>query len=118
MTDEQIIKALGCLLCGNVGQVCKGCVNLPFKGAEIKVEDFHSLIQRQKAEIERLTERLEREAKCKYDLCGQIADLKEQLKTARADAVREFAERLLSDVVTFGDIERVLREMKEGENGK
>ena len=45
----------------------------------------------------------------------EIDLLKKLLKTARADAVREFAERLLSGVVHFCDIERVVKEMTEGE---
>lgn len=69
------------------------------------------------AEIERLTKRLEKEAKCQYDLCGQIVDLKAEIerlnndlaisrketkrymtshKQTRADAITEFAERLKS----------------------
>lgn len=73
------------------------------------------------AEIESLTKRLEKEAKCQYDLCGQIVDLKSEIvsltaqiehcdacdriglthsehivciKQARAEAIDEFSERL------------------------
>jgi hypothetical protein len=75
------------------------------------------------AEIERLTERLEREAKCQYALCGQIVDLKEQLAIARAEAVREFAERLNKmKVKIFGEyliyadnVDVIAEKMTEGE---
>ena len=124
MTDEQIIKAWHC--CEN-GVSCREC---PYDGEDNCVVWLHSdverLMQRQKAEIERLTERLEREAKFQYDLCGQIVDLKEPLKTARADAVREVIsyidEKRISYQRNFGTIDGVRklldhtkREMMEGE---
>ena len=92
MTDEQIEKGLECLA-SEKDVLCAGCEYRHFNGYtchRANAKDALDLIQRQKAEVAVLTE---------------------QLKSARADAVREFAKRLLSDVVTFGDIERVLREM-------
>ena len=55
-----------------------------------------------RAEIERLEERLKREAKCQYDLCGQIVDLKYMLPIARAEAVKEFAARLKDAPIKMG----------------
>lgn len=119
MTDEQIIKALECCMADS-GYTCKDC---PCCDAVcVDIYEVLALIKRQKAEIERLTERLEREAKCQYALCGKIVDLQEQLKAARADAVREFAERVKAhtrhlfsgvDVANIVD-DLVKREMTEG----
>lgn len=96
MTDEQIIKGVECCADQSKRKACQEC---PYNTKGLNcvryiLVDAFSLIQRQKAEIERMTE---------------------QLKTARADVVREFADRLLSGVVRFCDIERVVREMTEGE---
>ena len=100
MTDEQIIKAFKCCIDGKCGSCpfLDGCHRNPFE-ISLAVYDL-KLLKAQKAEIERLTE---------------------QLKTARADAVREFAERLKAmhingrTFVTFDDVDYVLREMTEGE---
>ena len=71
MTDDQVIKGWKCCV---GGLSCEGC---PYVGEEhcgnVLFNDTDALLQRQRAEIDRLTE---------------------QLKTARADAVREFAESL------------------------
>ena len=135
MTDEQIIKGLEC--CHTHEGYCTEC---PYLGLEFCIltlnNDISCMMQRQKSEIERLTltfagvmhfvdkwldgeeldkDEVTRAATMREKTLSIVEGLQAQLKTARADAVREFAERLLSDVVTFGDIERVLREMTEGE---
>ena len=143
MTDEQIEKGLGC--CGNSGRWgCKGCpydhtdANC-FDGLML---DALSLIRRQKAEIERLSvenerlkaenERLTIENEDLLGKCGELGArimiLKAQLSTARADAVMDVIRRVLGEaitikdhrgklgsVVTAKDIERIAKEMTEGE---
>lgn len=98
MTEEQIVKALECCV---FKAKCEEC---PYEARCWDLsKDAAAIIKRQKAEIERLTE---------------------QLNTARADAVREFAVRIkahthhLFSGVDVGIIvdELVAQEMTEGEN--
>ena len=104
MNDNDIIKALEC--CGNQMYSCTD------KRCKAKtLGEAHDLINRQKAEIERLTKRLEEE---KHALFEQQAytvklqaendefreiiftDRSEAIKTLKAEAIKEFAERLKS----------------------
>lgn len=110
-TDEEIVKALEC--CNDNG----GCDNCPFDGAVYEdeppcVDKLHEaicdLINRQKAEIEKLHEvnadlneslRLAAEAnkdmKIELDaMRGAAKSLKIHYENARAEAIKEFAERL------------------------
>lgn len=48
-----------------------------------KRHDAEEKVKELTAENERLRERLDREAKCQYDLCGQIVDLKEENKVRK-----------------------------------
>ena len=142
MTDEQIVKALE--RCGNIG-LCRDC---PYDHFNSKrglgchnnlMLDALDLIKRQQAEIEEL-----KKVGNKIDSLGLVAtliDQRERLARAknewerkvRAEAVREFAERLtdricesieksmdnpngadyfITDVYT--DIDNLAREMTEG----
>ena len=93
MTDNEIIKALEC--CGNiVDSTCKGCVYHETYNASCVVRlmrDALYLINRQKAEIERL----QKEKAKIHKLIPKM------IKEAKSEAVKEFAERLKkSDVNT------------------
>ena len=50
------------------------------------------------AEIERLEEKVKKLGKEQYDLCSQIVNLKYDVKYAKAEAIKEFAERLMDEV--------------------
>lgn len=146
MTDNDIIKALEC--CGVKGS-CTGCYFNTHKAedicARIVIQKALDLINRQKAEIERLQ-------KAKYiystvDYCAEDLDkaLKEievyknnleamaktmhnSAKFTRAEAITEFAERLTIHFGTYTDkdylrvldmvrlIDQIAKEMKEGVN--
>jgi hypothetical protein len=77
VTDNEIIKALECCLCDE----CEDC---PHDEEIACVENLHQeaidLINRQKANAEGLT--------------NAVKFLNEQLSSAKAEAVKEFAERL------------------------
>lgn len=149
MTDEQVIKALECLA-SEKDVLCAGCEYRHFNGYtchKANAKDALTVIQRQKGEIERLenfftdvrlrqqeatmrvlsdrvlnlTERIKQQNE-------QIAELVDDLETARADAVRVFAERIKAHTkhlfnwydVRWCDIsnivdELVARETTEGE---
>ena len=85
MTDNEIIKALkGC----GCTPSCKWC---PYYGIEKcyirRNKDFDDLINRQKAEIERLNKEVDRLSQCVLYHDGQITD-----------AIKEFAERLQENI--------------------
>jgi hypothetical protein len=48
-------------------------------------------------ENERLNERLDREAKCQYDLATKIVNLRDDVKYIKAETVRKMQKRLTSD---------------------
>ncbi len=82
MNDNDIIKALEyCVECGNCATCMykSNCIDLP--------QDILNLVVRQKAEIERL--------KLTYSLkIGEVQEhYRNQIGRARAEAIKEFAER-------------------------
>lgn len=94
MTDEQIIKALECCADQSNSKACQEC---PYNTKALNcvryiVVDALALIQRQKAEIERLTN----DNEDLFGKCGEfgarITMLKAQLATARAEIERLKAE--------------------------
>ena len=106
MTDNDIIKALEC--CYNIKENCDKCP-CGFSSAEpacydkIK-KDALDLINRQKAEIERLTVPQEL---IDDDFCGVVCEFAEELiEKAKAEAVKEFAEKVKKycvDIIVFDD---------------
>ena len=90
MTDNEIIKALECCTKGTTSDVCDDC---PLRTTDICTEEENGvlklaldLINSQKAEIEAL-------------IAGQET-LQRYISTAKAEAVKEFAERLCKDRVS------------------
>lgn len=86
-TDEEIVKALECCLCDN--SECLQCRNKEFCRAdcdEIATKTIE-LIKHYRAEIEKL--------KKEVNLVSiQFQDLQERIDNAKAEACKEFAERL------------------------
>ena len=97
MTDNEIIKALEDLKkCNNNEIDCGNCILskfFPLCPEEIG-ELALDLINRQKEEIERLYKNLETETNHITRLENQIERLLPRLKTAKAEAYKEFAKRL------------------------
>ncbi len=60
-----------------------------------------NLIDRQKAEIERLQERVSNSKHALFEQQDYTAKLQNQIKTARVEAVKEFAERLKEDIINI-----------------
>lgn len=102
-TDEEVIKALE--LCFAPVGTSKSCKKCPFhKIVLCKIERDRAaldLLHRQKAEIERLT------IDMNAARLGMIAE-HERLKTARTEAIKEFAEWLEA-------LEEVVTSLKDGE---
>lgn len=92
MTDAEVIKALEC--CANNGD-CKECAINPHKGnygycTSIAIKSALDLINRQKAEIERLSDHF-----------------REVTKKIKTEAIKEFAERLENKLANNTDISAV-----------
>ena len=117
MTDKEIIKALECCVdwCGNVS-----CWDCPLKNTGCihfdKLKETLDLINRQQAEIERLT--AERDAMHQDVIAAE--EYAWQCKTAKAEAYKEFADRLKENsiatfswngVVLVEEIDNLLKEM-------
>ena len=104
MTDNEIIKAYGC--CNLNHDECGGCDNCPCKtegkcsvrlGFDLEREVFN-LLNRQKAEIERLKGLSKHHRILITELNNGIAD-------AKAEAIKEFAEMVKKyQVMLFNEI--------------
>lgn len=117
MTDKDIIKALECCIGGDISksqyEVCADCPFFYEGNCTDRVhEQALALINRQQAEIERY----ERENKSKFDKWKildertkeRYADLYETAKgVVRAEAVKEFAERLKAVSHPYADTQMV-----------
>lgn len=94
-TDDDVIKALE--LCSKLDFSFKECDKCPYKG-ECGTKDGNmpadalALINRQKAEIERLNKEVDRLSQCVLYHDGIVSDLEKDLFNAKADAIKEFAE--------------------------
>ena len=93
MTDNEIIKALECCEAGvQCDAECPAADYVDFI-CNLQRRDIISLINRQKAEIESLQQKYElSEAEREANVKG----FTENLETVRAEAIKEFAERLKS----------------------
>ena len=89
MNTNEIIKALGCCIV-HLPERCKAC---PYNDLNTEncvvclMSDAREIIKQQQAEIERLN-------KCREINVSSIATLHQKLKTAKAEAIKEFAERV------------------------
>lgn len=121
MTDNEIIKALECVS----GKVlyCRNCpyskkFPQPTKCKEACAKDALDLINRQKAEIERLKE----DNEIKSQKRANIFEITNAYERGRAEAVKEFAERLKGKCdaphwcVWLSEIEDLVKEFTEGES--
>ncbi len=94
MTDDEILLALDC--CDY--EMCEDCPYIEVSACQYKLcRDAFNLINRQKAEIERLQGKVE-------ELSEVLSDtIKIRYKEARTEAVKEFAERLKDEVTYYED---------------
>ena len=122
LNREQIIKALECCASSTGSQACIGCpldeLNLCSYDGTTPSKYALALIKELAEENERLNERLGREARCQYDLCGQIVNLRDDVKYIKADTVRKMQKRLCEDRVSNDPVviavNVIAKEMLEG----
>ena len=115
MTDNEIIKALKCCIDCN----CKECpccriIDGGINCTEIDKEEIFDLINRQKAEIERLNIELQ-------SMRSAANSYKWHYETAKSEAIKEFAKELKNCFAISGDyldiiniIDNLVKEMMEG----
>lgn len=113
MTDNEIIKALGCCQVGK--DKCKKCPLYCVVPAcsRYLAESALDIINRQKAEIERLNN------KCDSILFCHSQEITEAKAWAKAESIIEFAEKLKEigkqegayDYVSLWDIDKLLKDM-------
>ena len=128
-TDEQIIKALECCFTNDFGKT--NCNKCAFYTATAKcMDDMQNavidLINRQAAEIERLTAKILVKDNINDYNTMQLRIAREELRTAKSEAIKEFAERLKKhnfvdnlsldgkETVYVDDIDNLVKEMTEG----
>lgn len=117
MTDNEIMKGLECCSFKHKGQPCEGC---PFYDvAQMCMENLMGqaldLINRQKAEIKRLTAKILTKDNINDYNTAQLRIAREELRTAKSEAIKEFAERfenaldkrLGDDIPILGDRDNV-----------
>ena len=108
MTDNEIIKALECLAGTEI--MCKDCSFSRFESRGFACKKNVStaaidLINRQKAEIERLTEAGKEAVSC-FTRMESFYKIKcKEIEIARAEAIKEFAEGLKKHFETYTDDE-------------
>ena len=122
MTDEQIIKAIG--IC-RTQDSCKGCPyhELYMAGCVgTLMKDVFDLINRQKAEIEKLKQENDFFRKTITENAQRALEVAvEEIEKAKSEAIKEFAERLkekfgIADcivTVNNNDIDELIEEMTE-----
>lgn len=121
MTDEQFIKALECCVKTEFISDCAKCEMFAFDCKDILIENALDIINRQKAEIERLQKENERWKNGFMGACMlENCKLKDEWK---AEAIKEFVERLKNKnvqgfrdenaYVSVDDIDNLVKEMTE-----
>ena len=101
MTDERPIKVLEC--CAN--DDCDNCPSLVKECKKHAMLNALDLIKRYKAEIERLEEATKEAVSC-FHRMESLYNIKcMELKVAKAEAIKEFAERLKADGCSFVAVE-------------
>ena len=65
-----------------------------------ELKEIRNTINRQKAEIERLNEKITAKDESNYYFMGQLRLAREKLLTAKSEAIKEFAERICNGRVS------------------
>lgn len=121
MADDEIIKGFEYCCMEKPRPNCKEC---PIEGACANCDlDYEvlSLINRQKAEIERLNEKITAKYESNYYFMGQLRLAREKLLTTKSEAIKEFVERLKEKygtdscivIINNNDIDELVKEMTE-----
>ena len=100
MTDEQLIKALECCAKTEFISDCAKCEMFAFDCKDILIENALDLINRQKAEIEKLEKENEKQKATLEAIDNEMmplpfeTDFDKAIKTAKSEAIKKFAKEL------------------------
>ena len=104
MTDNEIIKALECCIMDNV----KDCDCCPYNEIQTKtycanrlIKDALDIINRQKAEIERLRSNIKTDF---FTVTEKLKLSQSEIGDIRAEAIKEFAEKLKEKAYLDGSV--------------
>ena len=118
ITDEEVIKALECCASAECGK-CKweprgDCYRGSMECNDDLMREALDLIKRQRAEIERLHSEVKEKTETIVFLKDQatgwsidFCNLKAKLNTAKAEAIKEFADKLKEELTTGAAVMRV-----------
>jgi predicted transcriptional regulator len=103
---EQITQALefcsNCECNNDKTQAECPLINMPFCKNYLRKQSL-ALIKELTEENEKLNKRFEREARCQYDLCGQIVNLRDDVKYIKEETVRQIQDRMVMHFGTYTD---------------
>ena len=91
LTKEQIVKATETLEGAKVMVANRDFDE--FQNAIITAINALTIVKELTEENEKLNERLDREAKCQYDLATKIVDLRDDVKYIKADTVQKMQKK-------------------------
>ena len=123
MTDNEIIKALECCAYWESDKSCEECPanTYGFSCANKMAKHYLELINRQKAEIERLNKIRAKQANIIGEERGQKYELLNKIGKSKSEAIKEFAhfiiDRSRNGLIYASDIPDLVKEMAEGKNG-
>ena len=109
MTDKDIIKALE--ICRNENGMCSDCpYSDDYTNCNTRIaKDVLDIINRQKAEVERLREETAELIDDRYatQLLCHLIKKEDDTRNVRSDAIKEFADRLISVSHPYADTQMV-----------
>lgn len=104
-TDDESIKALE--VHSDTENSCMGVC--PYSGDRLcgskMAKDALAIINRQKVEIERLNKEVDRLSQCVLYHDGIVSDLEKDVFNAKAEAIKDFAERLKANMSNIARME-------------
>ena len=100
LNREDIVKALECHISGKLAN-CEYC---PFDKAHLfnatcvqaMCENALTLVKELTEENKKLNERLDREAKCQYDLATKIVNLRDDIKYVKEETIQKMQKKILA----------------------
>ena len=123
MTDNEILKALEYCSTDIRENTCPKCAFYKkHRCSTLMLNAVSDLIKRQKAEIERLTAKILVKDNINDYNTAQLRIAREELRTAKSEAIKEFAEKLKERrglnqmciaIVSKNEIDNLVKEMTE-----
>lgn len=117
LNREQIVKAKEILEGAKVMVLNRDFDD--FQSAIITAINALTIIKELTEENEKLHERLDREARCQYNLCEQIVNLRDDIKYIKADTVLKMQKKIIAKSeygtinISSWQLDQIVRELLE-----